>query len=147
MRRVCKGKIHRATVTEADLNYMGSVTIDQTLMEAADILPFEMVQITNLSNGVVWHTYAIAGAAGSGTLCLNGPPARHFQPADQVILLSIGYASQSEWEQMTANVVFVDERNRIQSIVQHRPNATPIELSGDFRDVADAGDGDGDRDM
>ncbi|MDQ0188640.1 aspartate 1-decarboxylase [Alicyclobacillus cycloheptanicus] len=123
IRRVCKGKIHRATVTQADLNYMGSVTIDQALMEAANILPFEMVQITNLSNGALWHTYAIEGARGSGTLCLNGPPARLFQPGDQVIILSLGYVTDSEWSNLTANVVFVDEQNQVQSIVPHRPGA------------------------
>lgn len=122
IRQVCKGKIHRATVTEADMNYMGSVTIDRTLMDAADILPFEMVQITNLANGIIWHTYAIAGDANSGSLCLNGPPARHFQPGDVVILLSLGWVDRSEWEQMTAPVVFVDERNQIVSVVEHKPS-------------------------
>lgn len=122
LRRVCKGKIHRATVTQADLNYMGSITLDPVLMAAADILPYEMVQITNLSNGAIWHTYAISGVENAGTVCLNGPPARHFQPGDKVIVLSLGLVDDREWESLRPNVVFVDERNRIQSIVEHRPS-------------------------
>ncbi|MCL6452519.1 MAG: aspartate 1-decarboxylase [Alicyclobacillus sp.] len=120
LRTICKGKIHRATVTQADLNYMGSITIDQVLMQAANILPYEMVQITNLSNGVIWHTYALAGAEQSGTICLNGPPARLFQPGDQVIILSLALMTDEEWQNCTANVVFVDERNGVRSVVSHR---------------------------
>ncbi|MCF8565764.1 aspartate 1-decarboxylase [Alicyclobacillus tolerans] len=120
LRTVCKGKIHRATVTQADLNYMGSVTIDEDLMKAANILPFEMVQITNLSNGVLWQTYAIAGEPGSGTLCLNGPPARHFQVGDTVILLSLAMVTDEEWQNLEPAVVFVDDRNKIASVVHHK---------------------------
>jgi len=119
LRRICKGKIHRAWVTEADLSYMGSITIDKELMEAANIRPFEMVQITNISNGVMWHTYAMTGEAGSGMICLNGPPARHFQAGDGVIILSLGWADDKEWESLTPNVVFVDQSNRITSVVPH----------------------------
>ncbi len=119
LRRVCKGKIHRARVTEADLSYMGSITIDQELMNAADIRPFEMVQITNVSNGMMWHTYAMTGTAGSGVICLNGPPARHFQVGDDVIILSLGWADDREWKALTPNVVFVDASNRITSVVPH----------------------------
>jgi aspartate 1-decarboxylase len=127
LRRVCKGKIHRAWVTEADLNYMGSITIDEHLLRAADIRPFEMVQITNISNGMIWHTYAMTGKAGSGTICLNGPPARHFQVGDGVIILSLGLADDKEWESLTPNVVFVDESNRISSIVAHPLNEEGVE--------------------
>lgn len=101
---------------------MGSITMDPVLMTAADIFPFEMVQITNLSNGMIWHTYAIAGDENAGTICLNGPPARHFQPSDKVIILSLGWVDDKEWETLQPNVVFVDDRNHIQSIVAHRPS-------------------------
>jgi aspartate 1-decarboxylase len=119
LRRACKGKIHRAWVTEADLSYMGSITIDQKLMEAADIRPFEMVQITNISNGVIWHTYAMVGEPDSGVICMNGPPARHFQVGDGVIILSLGWADDKEWKSLSPNVVFVDQSNQISSIVPH----------------------------
>ncbi|MCL6516381.1 aspartate 1-decarboxylase [Alicyclobacillus sp.] len=119
-RTVCKGKIHRATVTQADLNYMGSITIDKILMDAADIRPFEVVQITNLSTGTIWQTYAVEGTPGSGTICLNGPPARHFQVGDKVIILSLAMVTDEEWAKLEPAVVFVDERNQIQSIVRHK---------------------------
>ncbi|WP_026973865.1 aspartate 1-decarboxylase [Alicyclobacillus contaminans] len=131
LRQVCKGKIHRATVTQADLNYMGSITLDSHLMRAANIWPFEMVQITNLSNGVIWHTYALEGAAGSGTVCLNGPPARHFQPGDLVIILSLAYVTAEEWKTLKPSVVFVDQRNIITSVVQHPMSDAPGALSPD----------------
>lgn len=120
LRKACIGKIHRAVVTQADLNYMGSITIDKTLMEAANILPFEMVQITNLSNGTIWHTYAIEGGEGSGAICLNGPPARHFHPGDKVIILSYAFVDDKDWTSMEPSVVFVDEHNRIASVVKHK---------------------------
>lgn len=119
LRQVCKGKLHRATVTEADLNYMGSITIDPVLMTAANIFPYEMVQITNVSNGIIWHTYALAGVANAGTICLNGPPARHFQPGDQIIVLSLGLATEEEWPSIETNVVFLDTNNQIAAIETH----------------------------
>lgn len=125
LRTICKGKIHRATVTQADLNYMGSVTVDAKLLEAANILPYEMVQITNLSNGVIWQTYALAAKAGSGTICLNGPPARLFQPGDKVIMLSLALMTQEEWNELTSNVVFVDDDNQISSVVSHPMKEEP----------------------
>ncbi|QQE77388.1 aspartate 1-decarboxylase [Alicyclobacillus sp. SO9] len=118
-RTMCKGKIHRARVTQADLNYMGSITIDKELMDAADIRAFEMVQITNVSNGVIWHTYAMEDDPKSGTICLNGPPARHFQPGDEVIILSLAQVDDEEWGHQVPNVVFVDENNHISEIVEH----------------------------
>lgn len=117
-RLVCKGKIHRATVTEADLHYVGSISLDASLMAAANIRPYEMVQITNLSNGVIWHTYAIPAAAGSGTVALNGPPARHFQPGDLVIILSLAWVSDEEYEQVKPTVLLVDGKNRVQRVIQ-----------------------------
>lgn len=100
---------------------MGSITLDPILMRAANIRPHEMVQITNLANGVLWHTYAIAGGEGSGVVCLNGPPARHFHPGDTVIVLSLGYIEDAEWDNFEASVVFVDEENRISSVVKENP--------------------------
>lgn len=117
LKTVCKAKIHRATVTQADLNYMGSITIDKELMRAAEILPFEMLQITNLSTGTLWHTYAIPGDAKSGTICLNGPPARHFQVGDKVIILSMALVTEEEWEKITPRVIFVDDHNQVASVV------------------------------
>ena len=117
---MCKAKIHRATVTEADLDYEGSVTIDRALLDAVGILPFEMVQITNLANGTLWRTYVIAGAPGSGIFCLNGPPARHFHPGDCVIVVSHGYcddADLADWVQRTA---FVDQHNALTQLQVHR---------------------------
>lgn len=125
LRNVCKGKLHRITVTEADLNYVGSITLDRNLMDSANIRPYEMVQITNLSNGVIWHTYAIEGAQGSGTVCLNGPPARHFQPGDKIIVLSQGLIQDDEWETLEANVVHVDDNNQITNITVERPGRNP----------------------
>ncbi|QSO46174.1 aspartate 1-decarboxylase [Alicyclobacillus mengziensis] len=125
LRTVCKGKIHRATVTQADLNYMGSITVDAKLLEAANILPYEMVQITNLSNGVIWQTYALAAEENSGTICLNGPPARLFQPGDKVIILSLALMSDDEWANMTSHVIFVDDRNQVTSVVAHRMQDEP----------------------
>lgn len=104
---------------------MGSITIDETLMRAANILPYEMVQITNLSNGVIWHTYALAGVEQSGTICLNGPPARLFQPGDKVIILSLALMTDEEWRNLNTHVVFVDDDNQIQSIVAHPMASEP----------------------
>src|SRR5665213_1505302 len=116
----CKAKIHRATVTQADLNYVGSITIDELLLEAAGIKPFQYLNITNVSNGFFWRTYAMAGKRGSGTVCLNGPPARHFQPGDLVIILAEVMIDESEFEKLNPVVVFVDENNKITEIQKHK---------------------------
>ncbi|MHB1630476.1 MAG: aspartate 1-decarboxylase, partial [Bacilli bacterium] len=113
LRTICKGKIHRAVVTEAELDYVGSITIDRSLMDAADIRPYEMVQVTNVSNAALWRTYAIPADAGSGTICLNGPPARLFQPSDLVIILSLCEATDEEYNEIVSRVVHVDGNNRI----------------------------------
>ncbi|EPZ42281.1 MULTISPECIES: aspartate 1-decarboxylase [Alicyclobacillus] len=131
LRKICKGKLHRLTVTQADLNYMGSITLDPLLMQAADIRPYELVQITNLSNGQLWHTYAIAGGKGSGAVCLNGPPARLFQPGDKIIVLSMGWMDDEEWNALEAKVVFVDDQNRISSIVTHKPSEEMPDADGE----------------
>ncbi len=118
-RYMCKGKIHRATVTQAELHYVGSITIDSLLMKAADIKPYEMVQITNVRNATRWKTYALEGPAGSGKICLNGPPAHLFEPGDLVIILSMGVFDEAEVEALVPRVVFVDEQNRITRIEEH----------------------------
>jgi aspartate 1-decarboxylase len=110
---VFKSKIHRATVTEANLNYEGSVTIDADLMDAADILPHEQVQVLNVNNGERFDTYAIRGQRGSGVICLNGPAARLAHVGDLVIILTYAWMEREELERHTPRVVMVDERNRI----------------------------------
>ena len=119
-REICKGKIHRATVTESRLDYVGSITIDRALMDAVNLRPYEMVQVTNVANATLWRTYAIPAEAGSGTICLNGPPARLFQPTDLVIILSLATVTDEEYEKTTANVVHVDEKNQITKIESHK---------------------------
>lgn len=118
-RWMCKGKIHRAVVTEADLNYVGSITIDSLLMEAANLMPYEMVQVTSLRNAARWKTYALPGEEGSGKICLNGPPAHLFQPGDLVIILSMGMFEEDEIKQLVPRVVFVDQHNQITRCEDH----------------------------
>jgi len=113
-------KIHRATVTEADLNYVGSITIDEALLEKSGIRPFQMVNITNVSNGVLWQTYVTAGKSGGGGICLNGPPARHFQPGDKIIVIADAYIEPSELKDLNPVVIFVDDKNRITKIKKHK---------------------------
>jgi aspartate 1-decarboxylase len=108
-----KSKIHRAIVTEADLNYEGSVTIDSDLMDAADILPHEQVQILNVNNGERFDTYALRGPRGSGVICLNGPAARLAHVGDTVIILTYATMEREELLRHVPTVVFVDEKNRI----------------------------------
>jgi aspartate 1-decarboxylase len=119
LRFMCKGKIHRATVTEADLNYVGSITIDAGLMREANIQPYEMVQVTSLRNATRWKTYALPAPEGTGKICLNGPPAHLFQPGDLVIILSMGMMDEEETQALRPKIVFVDERNRITRVETH----------------------------
>lgn len=110
-----KSKIHRCRVTEANLNYEGSVTIDADLMDAADILPNEQVQVLNVNNGERFDTYAIRGQRGSGVICLNGPAARLAHVGDLVIILTYATMEREELERHTPRVVMVDDRNRIRN--------------------------------
>jgi aspartate 1-decarboxylase len=109
---VFKSKIHRATVTHADLAYEGSVTIDSELMEAAEILPFEAVHVWNVSNGQRLLTYALPGEAASGVVCVNGAAAHHNQPGDTVILATFADMTPEQARRFVPRVVRVDERNR-----------------------------------
>jgi aspartate 1-decarboxylase len=108
-----KSKIHRATVTGADLHYEGSVTIDRELMEAADIIPYEAVAVWNVTNGSRLETYAIEGEPGSGVICLNGAAARLVAPKDLVIIASFVNMPEAEAQQYEPKLVFVDEQNRM----------------------------------
>ena len=112
-RCMLKSKIHRVVLTDANLNYMGSITIDRELLDAADILPFEQVQVVNNNNGARFETYAIEGEAGSGCVCLNGAAARLGQPGDILIILSYVQVEEEKAREHKPRVVFVDEKNRI----------------------------------
>ncbi|MQL53279.1 aspartate 1-decarboxylase [Desulfofundulus thermobenzoicus] len=111
-----KSKIHRATVTEANLNYMGSITIDQALLEAAGILPHEKVQVVNNNNGARLETYVISGPRHSGVICLNGAAARLVQPGDTVIIIAYALMTPEEAAGFTPRVVLVDGRNRVMEV-------------------------------
>lgn len=113
LRIMCKSKIHRVQVTDANLKYMGSVTIDKKIMQAADILPNERVQIVNLNNGSRVETYAMEGKAGSGVICMNGAAARWAQVGDLVIIISYCLLDTETAGKCRPKVVFVDTKNRI----------------------------------
>jgi aspartate 1-decarboxylase len=110
---MCTGKLHRVKVTQARLDYEGSVTLDPVLMEAVGIMPYQLVHINNMANAVHWETYAIPGEANSGVVCLNGCPARLFQPGDEVIILSLEQMSREEAKGVQPIVVQVDHLNNI----------------------------------
>lgn len=113
VRSVFKSKIHRATVTHADVNYEGSVTIDRSLMEAADIVPWEQVHLWNVTRGTRLETYAIPGPKGSGLLCVNGAAAHLNQPGDLVIVATFAQLGPRELARHVPRVVRVDRQNRI----------------------------------
>ncbi len=119
MRRILmKSKIHRATVTDANLDYVGSLTVDPELMAAADLLPHEKVQIVDIDNGARLETYVIEGEAGSGTIGVNGAAARLVQAGDKVIIISYAEFEEEEARTHQPTVVFVDDRNRV---LRHGP--------------------------
>ena len=141
MRLMLKSKIHRATVTDANLNYEGSITIDRNLMKAADILPYEQVHVVDVNNGSRLVTYAIEGE--SGEICLNGAAARLVNKGDIVIILSYNNVLESELKDFHPTLVYVDSKNQVTakktpskeslpkggSIWQHRSNALPSTIS------------------
>ena len=112
-RTMCKSKVHRAVLTGADLHYEGSLTLDLALMQAADILPFEKVQVVNVNNGSRLETYVIEGERNSGTIQLNGAAARRGAAGDHVIIISYADYEEGELENFEPRLVFVDEKNRI----------------------------------
>ncbi|MCD4655049.1 aspartate 1-decarboxylase [bacterium] len=113
--RMCKSKIHRAKVTDADLNYEGSITIDSKLIKAAGLIPSEMVQVYNIATGVRIETYIIEGDAESGVICLNGAAARHFAPGDLVIIVAFALMTPEEAQSHQPRIVLVDDQNRIKN--------------------------------
>lgn len=108
-----KGKIHRATVVQAELDYVGSITVDPELLEASGILEYEMVQIVDINNGNRFETYTIAGEPGSGMICLNGAAARCVSVGDKIIIMAYASMTQEEAKNHKPNVVFVDDSNKI----------------------------------
>jgi aspartate 1-decarboxylase len=115
-RTMLKSKIHRATVTNANVDYVGSITLDTDLMKAADILPYEKVHVVDVDNGARLETYAIEGAAGSGVVEMNGAAARLVHAGDMIIVMSYAQLSDAEARSLRPTVVMVDERNRPTSI-------------------------------
>ena len=116
LRTVCKSKLHRATVTEANVEYAGSLTLDAELMKAADILPYEQVHVVDVDNGARLITYCIEGPAGSGTVCINGAAARLVSVGDKVIIISYAQLSGDELERLEPKIVLLNERNRIRQV-------------------------------
>ena len=125
MRVMLKSKIHRATVTQADLHYVGSVTIDQDLLDAADLLPGEQVAIVDVTNGARLETYAIAGPRGSGIIGINGAAAHLVHPGDLVIIISYGVMSDAEARACEPRIVHVDGANRIVELGTHLAEPVP----------------------
>ncbi|WP_320415043.1 aspartate 1-decarboxylase [Candidatus Thermokryptus mobilis] len=114
---MCKSKIHGAIVTQAELYYEGSITIDEFLLESADILPFEKVQVVNLNNGARFETYAIPGERNSGVICLNGPAARLGAVGDQIIIISYAQYPNEVAQNHKPKVVILDKDNKIKQII------------------------------
>ncbi|MCX7833994.1 MAG: aspartate 1-decarboxylase [Ignavibacteria bacterium] len=115
-RQMLKSKIHRATVTQAELNYEGSLTVDTAILEAADIKEFEKVQVVNLNNGNRFETYTIPGKRNSGIICLNGPAARLGTVGDEVIIITYCNCTEEELKKHKPKVVYVDKKNRVKKI-------------------------------
>lgn len=125
-RIMMNGKIHRATVTEANLNYVGSITIDEDILDAVGMVANEKVQIVNNNNGARLETYIIPGERGTGTICLNGAAARLVQVGDIVIIISYCYVSNEELTQHKPKVAIMDENNHITTILQQEPEKTVL---------------------
>ena len=116
LRTICKSKLHRATVTEANLQYTGSLTLDAQLMKAADLVPYEQVHVVDVNNGARIATYCIEGPAGSGTVCINGAAARLISAGDKIIIISYGQVTPAELDELAPKIVMLDERNRIRDM-------------------------------
>lgn len=115
-----RAKIHRATITQADLHYQGSLTVDRNLLEAADLLPYEKVAVVNVTNGERLETYVIPGEPGSGVICLNGAAARRGSVGDLVIIMAYGLLDDKEARSFRPTVVHVDSRNRIVEVTNEQ---------------------------
>lgn len=118
LREMYKSKIHRAVVTEANLNYVGSITIDEDLIEKANMLVNEKVLIVNINNGARFETYIIPGERGSGTICLNGAAARNVQEGDKVIIITFAFYNEEEIKEHKPTIVCVDEDNKVMEITK-----------------------------
>lgn len=114
-----KGKIHRATVVQAELNYVGSITVDEDLLDASGILEYEKVQIVDIDNGQRFETYTIAGERGSGMICLNGAAARCVSTGDKIIIMCYAQLTPEEVKDNPPRVVFVDENNKIARVTRY----------------------------
>lgn len=114
-----KAKIHRATVTQAELDYVGSITVDINLLEQSGILEYEKVQIVDVNNGVRFETYTIAGERDSGVMCLNGAAARMVQTGDKIILMAYAQMTPEEAKELQPKVLFVDDKNRITKVTNY----------------------------
>jgi aspartate 1-decarboxylase len=120
VRLLLKSKLHRATVTEANVDYSGSLTLDAELLRAADLLPYEQVHVVDVTNGARVVTYCVEGPGGSGTVCVNGAAARRIAVGDQVIILSYAHVSPSELSGFAPTIVLLDARNRVREILTER---------------------------
>ncbi len=119
-----KSKIHRATVIQAELNYVGSITIDQELLEQSGILEYEKVQVVDIDNGERFETYAICGERGSGLICLNGAAARKVAVGDRIIIMSYALMTPEELTENPPRVVFVDERNKVSRVTHYESHGS-----------------------
>lgn len=117
--KMLKAKIHRATVTQAELDYVGSITVDMDLLEQAGILEYEKVQIVDVNNGSRFETYTIAGERGSGVMCLNGAAARMVQTGDKIILMAYAQVTPEEASELRSTVLFVDEKNKVTKVTNY----------------------------
>ncbi|KOP83213.1 aspartate 1-decarboxylase [Cytobacillus solani] len=123
-RTMMNGKIHRAVVTEANLNYVGSITIDTDILDAVGMVPNEKVQIVNNNNGARFETYIIPGERGSGVICVNGAAARLVQEGDIVIIISYAMIAEENVPNHEPKVAIMDENNRIKNMINHEPEKT-----------------------
>lgn len=123
-RTMMKAKIHRARVTDADLNYMGSVTIDEDILDQVDILPHEKVQIVNNNNGARLETYVIPGERGSGVICLNGAAARLVQKDDIVIIIAYALVANDDLESLRPKVAIMNKNNEVSELIEEEPSFT-----------------------
>ncbi|MFE6168078.1 aspartate 1-decarboxylase [Viridibacillus arvi] len=123
-RMMMNAKIHRAVVTQADLNYVGSITIDEDLLDAVGMLPNEKVHVVDNNNGARFETYIIAGERGSGVICVNGAAARLVQKGDVVIIMSYAYVNEEEAKKHKPTVAIMQQGNMIKELIQYEPEAT-----------------------
>lgn len=126
-----KGKIHRAVVTQAELDYVGSITVDSALLKAAGILEYQMVQVVDINNGERFETYTIAGEENSGVICLNGAAARCVQKGDKIIIMAYCTMNEGDAKGHMPKVVFVDENNRIRRISDYEKQGRLSENYGE----------------